>query len=171
MNRLVSPAYVMSIPKTKIIAGLMLLLLLSSNSVADTVRDSAANSPTPEQWIKLNIAREMVHRITEMAAGMKEFRGLIHVVGERDRLLILCQLYEGKKSEQDLARSIGIRREDIVSQLRNLQDMGVIRTRHYNGEVYYIPANASFENLIRNIYRSFCSSLVDLCEPDDLPYR
>jgi DNA-binding HxlR family transcriptional regulator len=154
-----------------IIASLMLSMHLSNYSMADTAEENSANSPTPEQWIKLNIARELADRIAEMAAGMTEFRGLVHVVGNRDRLLIICQLHEGRKSEQDLARSIGIRREDIVSQLRNLQDMGIIRTRRDHGEVYYVPASAKHEKFMRNIYSSFCSSLVDKCERDDLPYR
>ena len=163
--------YVTQIMKRVFVASAFVALHLAALSTADSRADEVDYPPTPEQQTKLDLAAAFAKKIRLMGAGVDQFRELVYIVGDRDRLLILCRLHEGKKSEDELSRAIGVPRAEIVAQLRNLQDAGVIRTRHESGSIYYVPARDWGKTLLREIYDAFCTPYLNRCERDDLPYR
>ena len=145
--------------KRVFVASAFVALHLAALSTADSRADEVDYPPTPEQQTKLDLAAAFAKKIRLMGAGVDQFRELVYIVGDRDRLLILCRLHEGKKSEDELSRAIGVPRAEIVAQLRNLQDAGVIRTRHESGSIYYVPARDWGKTLLREIYDAFCTPL------------
>ena len=94
---------------------------------------------------------EQVENSSELAAG------LLKVMANDKRLLILCKLYEGEKSVKDLMVSVGIEQSALSQHLSLMREKRIVKTRRDKQSIYYSLANQPIEDLMRvlsQIYKS-----------------
>ena len=92
--------------------------------------------------------------------GMREAAeaacALLKAVGNRDRLLLLCQLIDGEKSVGELEELLDIHQPTLSQQLGVLRSEGVVDTRRDGKRIYYSLASREAETLLNTLYGMFC---------------
>ncbi|HTK83712.1 MAG TPA: metalloregulator ArsR/SmtB family transcription factor [Patescibacteria group bacterium] len=94
---------------------------------------------------------EQVENSSELAAG------LLKVMANDKRLMILCKLYEGEKSVKDLMVSVGMEQSALSQHLSLMREKRIVKTRRDKQSIYYSLANQPIEDLMRvlsQIYKS-----------------
>lgn len=81
---------------------------------------------------------------------------LLKAVGNRDRLLLLCQLIDGEKSVGELEALLDIHQPTLSQQLGVLRSEGVVETRRDGKRIYYSLASREAETLLNTLYGMFC---------------
>ena len=76
--------------------------------------------------------------------------GLLKLLGNEDRLLILCQLSEGECAVGDLERLLGIRQPTLSQQLAVLRADGMVSTRREGKSIYYAIAQPEALRLLQS---------------------
>lgn len=94
---------------------------------------------------------EEVEKSADMAAG------LLKVMANDKRLMILCELYKGEKNVKDLMDCIGIEQSPLSQHLSLMRKKKIVKTRRDRQLIYYSLANQPIEDLMRvlsQIYKS-----------------
>lgn len=94
--------------------------------------------------------------IEEMQASADRAVELLKSLGNRSRLMILCQLLQGERSVGDLAQRVGMRDTAVSQQLALLRKDGLVRTRRDGQTIYYALASAEAERVIVTLYDIYC---------------
>ena len=68
---------------------------------------------------------------------------MLKLLGNEDRLLLLCQLTQGERNVGELEGLTGIRQPTLSQQLGVLRDEGMVNTRRMGKYIFY--SLASFE--------------------------
>ena len=97
-------------------------------------------------------------KIEDMQRTAAEVSGLMKILSNENRLMILCQLVEGEKSVGGLAELLGMREASMSQQLSLLRRDGLVRTRRDGQTIYYPLARADVEQLMRFLYETYCGS-------------
>ncbi len=84
--------------------------------------------------------------------------GLMKVLSNRTRLLILCQLVDGERSVGDLARLLGVREAGMSQHLALLRHDGLVATRRDGQTIYYALDRADVKDLMAFLYATYCSA-------------
>ncbi|MEO8204309.1 MAG: metalloregulator ArsR/SmtB family transcription factor [Betaproteobacteria bacterium] len=82
--------------------------------------------------------------------------GLLKTLGNRDRLLLLCQLIDGEKSVSELEALLDIHQPTLSQQLGVLRSDGVVDTRRDGKRMYYSLASSEAAAVLNTIYGIFC---------------
>lgn len=82
--------------------------------------------------------------------------GLLKVMSNQNRLMILCHLLKGEKSVTELQEAIGISQSAISQQLAILRGEKLVRTRRHAQQVFYSLASREAEEVIGTLYRIYC---------------
>lgn len=97
---------------------------------------------------------------TDQIAAMREAAdsacALLKTLGNRERLLLLCQLIEGEKSVSQLEELLDIHQPTLSQQLGVLRAEGVVETRREGKRIYYSLASAQATRMVNTIYGIFC---------------
>ena len=88
-------------------------------------------------------------------------------LGNRHRLLILCQLTEGERSVGDLAAFLGLRDSTVSQHLSLLRRDGLVRARRDGQTIWYSIASPPARRVLETLFEIFCKP-ASLCE---LPAR
>lgn len=99
-----------------------------------------------------------------MAAAADEASELLKSLGNRHRLLILCQLTEGERSVGDLAAFLGLRDSTVSQHLSLLRRDGLVRARRDGQTIWYSVASPSARRVLETLFEIFCKP-TSLCEP------
>ena len=83
--------------------------------------------------------------------------GLLKVLGNPDRLLLLCQLTQGEYCVGDLATQTGITQPTLSQQLTVLRHNGMVSTRREGKQVYYSVASREALAILHTLYGLFCA--------------
>ncbi len=81
---------------------------------------------------------------------------LLKAIGNRDRLLLLCQMIDGEKSVGEFEALLDIRQPTLSQQLGVLRAEGVVETRRDGKRIYYRLASREAETLLNTLYGMFC---------------
>ncbi len=81
---------------------------------------------------------------------------LMKVLANPDRLLLLCQLFQGEKSVGELESLLGIRQPTLSQQLTVLRDEGLVNTRREGKKIFYSLASAEAMAVMQVLYQQFC---------------
>ena len=81
---------------------------------------------------------------------------LLRSLGNRHRLLILCQLVDGEKSVGELVKFLGIRDSTVSQHLQWLRKDGLVKPRRDGQTIWYSISSAPARDLVEVLYRSFC---------------
>lgn len=82
--------------------------------------------------------------------------GLLKLLGNEDRLLLLCQLSQGEMCVSDLEQTLGIRQPTLSQQLGVLRDAGAVSTRREGKNIHYRIADHSVLEVVALLHRLYC---------------
>jgi DNA-binding transcriptional ArsR family regulator len=89
---------------------------------------------------------------------------LLRSLGNRHRLLILCQLTEGERSVGDLAEFLKLRDSTVSQHLSLLRRDGLVRARRDGQTIWYSIASVPARRVLETLFEIFCKS-VSICAP------
>ena len=82
--------------------------------------------------------------------------GLLKLLGNEDRLMLLCQLTEGERTVGELEQLTGIGQPTLSQQLGVLRRDGLVQTRREGKFIWYQLADDRALQLMQAIHRLFC---------------
>jgi len=92
--------------------------------------------------------------VLRAAAG--EAVGVLKVLANEERLLLLCQLSQGEMSVGELEQELDIHQPTLSQQLGVLRTQGAVDTRREGKRIHYRIADSSLLQIIAVLYRLYC---------------
>ena len=96
---------------------------------------------------------------SQMKAQARKAVSLLKLLGNEDRLLLLCRLAQGECNVGQLEEMLEIRQPTLSQQLRVLRLAGLVATRKEGKQVYYRMANEAAMAVINTLYTLYCNEL------------
>lgn len=84
--------------------------------------------------------------------------GLLKVLANPDRLLLLCQISTGEYCVGELEEMTGIRQPTLSQQLTVLRDEEMVDTRREGKQIYYRIASSEAMAVMTVLYALYCRS-------------
>jgi DNA-binding transcriptional ArsR family regulator len=100
----------------------------------------------------------------QMAAAADQASELLKSLGNRHRLLILCQLTEGERSVGDLASFLRLRDSTVSQHLSLLRRDGLVQARRDGQTIWYSIASPPARRVLETLFEIFCKP-ASMCEP------
>ena len=91
-----------------------------------------------------------------MHASASRACGLLKVLANPDRLLLLCQLTQGPLCVSDLESILGIAQPTLSQQLGVLRDEALVTTRREGKQIFYSIASSEAMAVIQVLYQLYC---------------
>jgi len=105
-----------------------------------------------------NVVRKTMEMdISELQENAEKASGLLKVMANKSRLMIMCHLLEGEKSVQELERHVGLSQSALSQQLANLRGEKLVTTRRQAQSVFYSLASPEAETIIGTLYELYCA--------------
>lgn len=82
---------------------------------------------------------------------------LLKALANEDRLLILCQLVQGKKNVGELEQSLGIHQPTLSQQLTVLREEKLVTTERKGKYIYYSLASQEALQIMQTLYHLYCT--------------
>ena len=89
---------------------------------------------------------------------------LLRSLGNRHRLLILCQLTEGERSVGDLAEFLNLRDSTVSQHLSLLRRDGLVAARRDGQTIWYSIASVPARRVLETLFEIFCKP-ASICAP------
>ncbi|MDR2015871.1 MAG: metalloregulator ArsR/SmtB family transcription factor [Azoarcus sp.] len=96
-----------------------------------------------------------------MKTQAKKAASLLKLLGNEDRLLLLCQLAQEELNVGQLEEMLKIHQPTLSQQLGVLRLAGLVATRKEGKQVYYRMDNEAAVAVINTLYTLYCN------EPDN----
>lgn len=96
------------------------------------------------------------HQMEAMREAADAACALLKTLGNRERLLLLCQMVDGEKSVSELEELLDIHQPTLSQQLGVLRAEGVVDTRRDGKRIYYSLASKEAAAVLNTIYGIFC---------------
>lgn len=94
--------------------------------------------------------------LQQMRAAAAQACALLKVLGNPDRLMLLCQLSQGEYAVGELETLLGIGQPTLSQQLGVLRDEQLVSTRREGKQIFYrIDSNEALA-LMQVLYQQFC---------------
>lgn len=81
---------------------------------------------------------------------------LLKSLGNRHRLLVLCQLTDGERSVGDLAAFLQLRDSTVSQHLSLLRRDGLVTTRREGQTILYSIASTPARRVLETLFEIFC---------------
>ena len=95
--------------------------------------------------------------ITAMQAGAAKSAKLLKVLGNPDRLILLCFLTQGEVCVSELVALSGIVQPTLSQQLAVLRDEQLVSTRREGKQIYYSINDSPALAVMQVLYEQFCA--------------
>ena len=82
--------------------------------------------------------------------------GLLQSLGNKSRLMIMCQLIDGEKSVGQLAELLQVRELTISQHLALLRKDRLVTTRRQAQTIYYAVASDPARRVLETLYKVYC---------------
>jgi len=82
--------------------------------------------------------------------------GLLKVLANPDRLLLLCQLAQGEHCVSELESALGIQQPTLSQQLGVLREEKLVDTRREGKQIFYRIASQEAMAVMQVLYELFC---------------
>ena len=82
--------------------------------------------------------------------------GMLKILANEDRLLILCQLSQGDKNVGELKEILGIQQPTLSQQLTVLRTEGHVTTQRRGKYIYYSLASEEATEIIKTLFSLYC---------------
>lgn len=79
---------------------------------------------------------------------------LLHVFANKNRLKLICALYRGEKSVNDLAAILGTTQSNVSQHLAHLRRHSLVRIRWQGASRYYSLVEHPVHDVLRTLYES-----------------
>jgi ArsR family transcriptional regulator len=103
-------------------------------------------------------------QISAMREAADSACALLKAIGNRDRLMLLCQMIDGEKSVGEFEELLDIRQPTLSQQLGVLRSEGVVETRRDGKRIYYRLASREAETLLNTLYGLFCPATLPVAK-------
>jgi DNA-binding transcriptional ArsR family regulator len=94
--------------------------------------------------------------LNAMRAAAAQATGLLKVLGNPERLLLLCQLSQGEYCVGELEEMLGIAQPTLSQQLGVLRTEELVATRREGKQIYYRIASEPAMAVMQVLYQQFC---------------
>lgn len=94
--------------------------------------------------------------IHAMQGAAAQACALLKVLGNRDRLLLLCQLTQGERTVGELEDALGIEQPTLSQQLAVLRQEKLVTTRRDGKQIYYSIASTEAMAILQLLHSLFC---------------
>lgn len=91
-----------------------------------------------------------------LKVSAREACGLLKVLSNPDRLLLLCQLSQGEHCVAALESELGICQPTLSQQLTVLRESGLVNTRRDGKQIFYSIASREAMAVMGVLYEQFC---------------
>lgn len=81
---------------------------------------------------------------------------MLKILANEDRLIILCQLIQGKKNVGELESLLGVRQPTLSQQLTVLREEGLVRTERKGKYIFYSLASPEVVQIMQTLYSIYC---------------
>ena len=92
-----------------------------------------------------------------LRGGAGEAVAALKLLGNEDRLLLLCQLSHGEMCVSDLEEQLQIRQPTLSQQLGVLRSEGVVDTRRQGKHIFYSVSDPALLEIVALLYRLYCN--------------
>lgn len=82
--------------------------------------------------------------------------GLLKVLANPDRLMLLCQLSQGPLCVSELESALGIAQPTLSQQLGVLRDEALVTTRREGKQIFYSIASTEAMAVMQALYQLYC---------------
>ncbi len=96
--------------------------------------------------------------LTRMHASAERAAEFLKSLGNRHRLLILCQLLDGERSVGELSAFLDIRDSTVSQHLALLRRDALVRTRRDGQTIWYSICSDPAREVLAALYRGFCET-------------
>ena len=97
-------------------------------------------------------------QVKEMQAAADQASTLLKALGNRHRLIIVCQLTEKERSVGELAELLNIRDSTVSQHLALLRKDGLVTARRDGQTIWYSIGSPQARELVRTLYRVYCGT-------------
>lgn len=94
--------------------------------------------------------------MAEKKASAAKVCSMLKILSNEDRLLILCQLIQGKRNVGELEQALGIRQPTLSQQLTVLRDEKVVSTERQGKYIYYSVASPEAVQIMNTLFSLYC---------------
>ncbi|MEH6435989.1 metalloregulator ArsR/SmtB family transcription factor [Massilia sp. DD77] len=94
--------------------------------------------------------------LQQMRAAAAQACALLKVLGNPDRLMLLCQLSQGEYAVGELETLLGIGQPTLSQQLGVLRDEQLVSTRREGKQIFYRIDSSEALALMQVLYQQFC---------------
>jgi ArsR family transcriptional regulator, virulence genes transcriptional regulator len=95
--------------------------------------------------------------LSELAPKAAEAERFLKALGNRHRLMILCQLHNGEAGVSELQRALGLSQSSLSQHLARLREDKLVRTRRESQAIYYSLATDDVTRVIALLAQLFCA--------------
>ena len=81
---------------------------------------------------------------------------LLKVIGNPDRLLLLCQMLQGEYSVGELEEMLDIHQPTLSQQLGVLRSEGLVATRREGKYIYYRVSHPHVQVILETLHKLYC---------------
>ena len=96
--------------------------------------------------------------IEQLRSSAGDACGLLKVLANQDRLLLLCQMTQGEYCVSELEEMCGIRQPTLSQQLTVLRDEAMVSTRREGKQIYYTIASREAMAVMQVLYELYCGA-------------
>ncbi|MGJ7485663.1 metalloregulator ArsR/SmtB family transcription factor [Variovorax sp. LT2P21] len=82
--------------------------------------------------------------------------GVLKLLANPERLLLLCQLSQGEMCVSDLEQALDIHQPTLSQQLGVLRNEGVVQTRREGKNIFYSVVDPAVLQILALLYRLYC---------------
>lgn len=94
--------------------------------------------------------------LQQMRAAAAQACALLKVLGNPDRLMLLCQLSQGEYAVGELESLLGIGQPTLSQQLAVLRDEQLVGTRREGKQIFYRIDSSEALAVLQVLYQQFC---------------
>ncbi|MBG6078008.1 metalloregulator ArsR/SmtB family transcription factor [Polaromonas sp. CG_9.11] len=96
-----------------------------------------------------------------MQQAAAQASGLLKVLANSDRLLLLCQMSQGEYCVSDLEEVTGIKQPTLSQQLSVLREEKMVSTRREGKQIFYNIASPEAMAVMKVLYALYCKQVHD----------
>ena len=86
-----------------------------------------------------------------------EVVSLLKVIGNPDRLMLLCQMLQGEYAVGELEEMLDIHQPTLSQQLGVLRKEGLVATRRDGKYIYYTVSHPHVQVILGTLYQLYCA--------------
>jgi DNA-binding transcriptional ArsR family regulator len=92
----------------------------------------------------------------QMEAAADRASDLLKALGNRHRLLILCQLVDGEKSVGEMAAFLATRDSTVSQHLQLLRKDGLVKPRRDGQTIWYSLSSGPAQKVLQSLFEIYC---------------